>query len=146
MCYTVPASRPARFSSRSFRPLHLADGRQRQVGGRRRHVVLPAEAGVLGVVFDVLGEDAGIIGHQELVVVLAHDDLLAEQVLVMHVLQRQRDLQRIGRPGLVDRIGQHVDHGDEIERREIGVVAAGPPVIGEFLRLRHLEIDRQRCR
>jgi hypothetical protein len=105
------------------------------------HVVLPAEAGMLGIVFDALGEDARVIGHQQLVILLAHDDFLADQVLLMHILQRQRDLQGIGRTGLVDRIRQHVDHGDEIECREVRVVATGAPVIGEFFGFGHLEID-----
>ena len=40
---------------------------------------------------------------EQLVVLGAHDVLVAHQVGCLHAFQRQRDLQRVGRAGLVDR-------------------------------------------
>ncbi len=72
-----------------------------------------------------------VVRVQQLVVVLAHDVRGAEQVLLLHALERQRDLQRIGGAGLVDRPGQHVELRDAGERDEAEVMRC-PPALEEF--------------
>ena len=62
--------------------------------------VAQPEAGLLGVVLHALLEDADEVRADDLVVVLAHGELEAEEVLDLQVLQRQRDLGRIGRARL----------------------------------------------
>ena len=76
--------------------------------------------------FHVLGEHRLVVRVQQLVVVLAHDIRGAEQVLLLHALERQRDLQCIGGAGLVDRAGQHVELRDAGKSDEAEVVRCAP--------------------
>ena len=96
---------------------------------------------MLGVVFHALGENHLVVGQQHLVIVLAHDVLLADQVLHVHAFERERDLKRIGRLRLVDRRGKHLEHRQERHFREVEIMSGAEALI-ELLRLGIVIVDR----
>ena len=114
------------------RALHLAGiGLVDVLGedGRRRR---PAEAGAFGVVLHALLEGADEVLADDLVVVLAHRRLEAEEVLDREVFQRERDLGRIDRARLVHRRLEILEDGAEAGRREVELVLVAE-ALGEGL-------------
>jgi hypothetical protein len=101
---------------------HLAGVGLVDVLGEDGRGVLPAEAGTFGVVFDALLEGADEVLADDLVILLAHLGIEAEEVLEREVFHRGRDLGRIDRAGLVHRRLQIFEDGAEAGGGEVELV------------------------
>src|SRR5882757_8909048 len=118
--------RPGRMSyaRTSVRPFHLAGGRKHGRGRVDLRDQLPAPAGLFLVerfLFGALAERGNIDRLEELVIVLAHVALAAVEHFDLHAFERERDLDRIDRLGLVGgrRQHPHLVDGARIEQAEV---------------------------